>query len=234
MLFFESCATKDNGDDYLLYPSAIVTAKVSATNQFYLQLDDTTTLYPKNVQPSPFGNKEIRAIVNYNILKETTPGFDSTIKLNWIDTIRTKELAPIAPDGNNEALYGMDPIEVIDDWVTIVEDGYITLRLRTMFSYPKKVHLVNLVADVNPENPYELTLYHNANGDNGGEMSDALVAFNLNSLPNTNDKVVKLKLNWRSFSGMKSAEFDYCTRRPTPSKSTINALEKFAGIQIFE
>ena len=33
-------------------------------------------------------------------------------------------------------------------------------------------------------------------------------------------KPVKLKLKWKSFSGDKSAEFDYCTRKSTPANKS--------------
>ena len=52
-----------------------------------------------------------------------------------------------------------------------------------------------------------------------GELADALVAFDLSDLPDTQGKTVKLKLKWKSFDGDKSAEFDYCTRKSTPANS---------------
>lgn len=51
-----------------------------------------------------------------------------------------------------------------------------------------------------------------------GELADALVAFDLSDLPDTQGKTVKLK--WKSFDGDKSAEFDYCTRKGTPAASS--------------
>ncbi len=69
------------------------------------------------------------------------------------------------------------------------------------------------------ENPYEVEFRHNAFGDVYGEPADGLVAFNLDSLPDTEGKTVKLKLKWKSFNGEKTAEFDYCTRKSTPANS---------------
>ena len=54
-----------------------------------------------------------------------------------------------------------------------------------------------------------------------GEMGDGLVAFKLDSLPDTEGKTVKLKLKWNSYSGEKSAEFDYCSRKSTPASASI-------------
>ena len=62
-------------------------------------------------------------------------------------------------------------------------------------------HNINLLTGVNPDNPYEVELRHDANGDIGGSMGDALIAFNLDDLPPKDGQTVKLKLNWKSFSG---------------------------------
>ncbi len=47
-----------------------------------------------------------------------------------MDSIRTK--MPVVSAGeNNDEKFGNDPIEIVKDWVTIAEDGYLTLRIRT-------------------------------------------------------------------------------------------------------
>ena len=54
---------------------------------------------------------------------------------------------------------------------------------------------------------------------------DALVAFKLDELTDTQGETVKLKLKWNSFSGEKSAEFDYCTRKATnPQAQEVTAI----------
>ena len=217
---FQSCLDDDDDDWDLRYPNALVTVKPVNDKSFYLQLDDSTTLLPTNMTSSPFGDKEIRALVNFSEVKEPSEGYDKAIFINWIDSILTK---PIAPDlgADNDKIYGTDPVEIINDWVTIAEDGYLTLRFRTVFGDNSKTHSVNLLATSNTNNPYEVEFRHNANGDIYGKETDGLVAFNLNGLPDTEGKTVKLKLKWKSFSGDKSAEFNYCTRRSTPGKSSI-------------
>ena len=55
-----------------------------------------------------------------------------------------------------------------------------------------------------------------------GTVGDGLVAFKLVGLPDTNGKTVPLTLKWKSFSGDKSAVFDYCTQKTvTPAKPAI-------------
>ena len=125
----------------------------------------------------------------------------------------------------NDQTYGTDPVEIVKDWVTIAEDGYLTLRFRTVWGAGSQPHFVNLLLGNNPDNPYEVEFRHNAYGDTYGESGDALVAFKLDGLPDTEGKTVKLALKWKSFSGDKSAEFDYCTRKSlAPQNSAITSV----------
>ena len=220
----QSCLDDDDNNAYYLrYPNALVTVKGAADDAFFLQLDDKTTLLPTNVKTSPFGDKEVRALVNYSEVNEPSGDYTKAVHINWIDSILTKPIAPDLGEENDE-VYGTDPVEIVNDWVTIAEDGYLTLRFRTIWGGSKK-HFVNLLLGQNPENPYEVEFRHNAYGDTYGSEGDGLVAFKLDELPDTEGKIVKLKLKWKSFSGEKSAEFDYCTRKAvTSSAAAITAV----------
>ena len=205
-----SSCTNDDDNMTLLQPTALVTVRPTDSGAFTLQLDNTTVLYPSNMKSSPFGNKEVRALVNYT--DEGERGDARSVHINWIDSIRTKKPVPDLGIENDER-YGNDAIEIVKDWVTIAEDGYLTLRIRTLWGVADNKHYINLLTGVNPEDPYEVELRHDANGDTGGSMGDALIAFNLNDLPQKDDgQDVKLKLNWKSFSGPKSAEFELYLR----------------------
>lgn len=221
----QSC---DDSDDvgYLWQPTALVTVYPQADESVLLQLDEATQLRPVNLKTSPFGNKVVRALVNYN--HEQEPGSDALqdVTVNWIDSIRTKD--PVVSTGEeNVAQYGEDPIEIIRDWVTIAEDGYLTLRVRTVWGPGRKPHVLNLLTGVNPDNPMEFELRHDAKGDVAGTMGDALIAFNLNEVVGDAATPVRIKLRWKSFSGEKSTEFDL-THRNAPdatsgfTKSTDN------------
>ena len=134
-----------------------------------------------------------------------------------MDSILTKQTAPDLGT-QNDLKYGDDPVEIgTSDWVTIAEDGYLTLRSRTIWGDRNKAHFVNLLTGKDPENPYEVEFRHNAYGDVYGAYADGLVAFKLDSLPDTNGKTVKLKLKWMAFDGDKSVEFNYCSRKSTPA-----------------
>ena len=222
-LSLQSCL--DDDDYYAMrFPNALVTVKTDADQTVFLQLDDKTTLLPTNMTKSPYGEKAGRALVNYKEVDEPSDIYTQAVHINWIDSILTK---PIAPDlgEENDTVYGTDPVEIVNDWVTIAEDGYLTLRFRTQQGDYQTKHFVNLLLSENPENPYEVEFRHNAFGDTEGKMGDALVAFKLDELTDTQGETVKLKLKWNSFSGEKSAEFDYCTRKATnPQAQEVTAI----------
>ncbi|MBF6596781.1 MAG: NigD-like N-terminal domain-containing protein [Fermentimonas sp.] len=221
ILVLPSCLDDDD-DINLMYPNALVTVREAVDETVFLQLDDNTTLLPINLTSHPFNSKEVRALVNYNELDDPSGVYDMAVHVNWIDSIRTKPMAPNLGDQNDER-YGSDPVEIINDWVTIAEDGYLTLRFRTIWGGSGTTHFVNLISTENPDNPYEVEFRHDADGDVSGRMGDGLVAFKLDDLPNTNGETVKLKLVWKSFNGNKSAEFDYRTRSATPASNAVAA-----------
>jgi hypothetical protein len=231
IMIIQSCLDDDD-DGYwkYRYPYALVTVKPIAEKSFFLQLDDSTTLFPTNITSSPYGNKEVRALINFTEVDKPSGGYDKAIYINWIDSILTKQVAPDM-GSKNDSIYGTDPVEIINDWVTIAEDGYLTLRFRTIWGGHGKAHFVNLLPGSDPDNPYEMEFRHNAYDDVYGEYGDGLVAFNLDSLPDTEGKTVKLKLKWKSFNGDKSAEFDYCTRKLTPAKSSITAKRNILNLK---
>ena len=222
LIILPSCLDDDNDDMNLRYPNALVTVKESADETLFFQLDDQTTLLPVNLNSHPFGGKEVRALVNYEEVDESSGSFDKAVHINWIDSIRTKAMAPNLGDQNDE-VYGTDPVEIVPDWVTIAEDGYLTLRFRTIWSNMGITHFVNLIPTNNPQNPYEVEFRHDAKGDVSGRVGDGLVAFKLDNLPDTEGETVKLKLIYKSFNSTKSIEFDYKTRAATAATSAIAA-----------
>ncbi len=216
---FQSCSDDDNDDLAIWQPTALVTVRPASDGSFTMQLNDTATLHPSNMSGSPFGNKEVRALVSYT--DNGYSGGKHSVFINWIDSIRTKMPVP-SLGANNSSAYGDAPIEIVNDWVTVAEDGYLTLRIRTLWGNTNRPHYINLISGTNTANPYEFELRHNANGDLGNNLGDALIAFNLNkiNLVDTN-RDIKIKINWNSFSGYKSAEFDLKLRPLSESPEPV-------------
>lgn len=214
-----SSCTNNDDNLALLRPTALVTVRPAEDGAFTMQLDNTTVLYPSNMKSSPFGDKEVRALVNYT--DEGGRGNARSVRVNWMDSIRTKRPVPDLGTENDDR-YGNDAVEIVKDWVTVAEDGYLTLRIRTRWGAADRKHYINLLTGSNPDDPYEVELRHDANGDTGGSIGDALVAFNLNGLTGKDGQDVKLKLNWKSYSGPKSAVFDLRLRPREQKDYTAN------------
>lgn len=210
---FTACSSDDD-NNYVICPKVknfgIVTVKHSADSIVYLQLDDSTTLYPQNIKNSIFGGKEVRAFVDFSVMKENNSQYTYSVIVNGIDSVLTKPTAATLGT-DNDKVYGNDPVEVMTGFPTVCEDNYLTLYIATNFGNIGKRHLVNLVTGTNADDPYEVEMRHNAYGDTNGKTAYATVAFSLKNLPKTGGKTVKLKLKYQSFSGEKTVQFDYKT-----------------------
>ena len=155
-LTFQSCNNDDDTDWDRVLPNALVTVKQNG-DACYLQLDDNTTLLAKNLN-KPFGDKEVRALVNYSTTNEKSDLYNQVVHVNWIDSILTKKPVPsLGSDEANSEKYGNNWVDIVRDWVTVAEDGYFTLRFRALWG-GQNPHYINLVTGVNPENPYEVEL----------------------------------------------------------------------------
>ena len=203
---------KDDGISYSdVIPNAVVTVKPDG-DKFFLQLDDSTVIYPSNMDKSPFGDKEVRAFLNYRIENEVKG--EQTGYINWLRALLTKQTVESKGTDSDIENYGNDPIDLVNAFPTVCEDGYLTLRFRTVWGrFGSIQHEVNLITGVDPEDPYLVEFRHNAHGDLNEVVSDAYVAFRLDRLPDTKGKTVKLKVRYRTPSGdAKTVSFDYKTR----------------------
>lgn len=216
-------ASCDDDTEYVYYnpkmPNALVTVKHNSEGQFYLQLDNGTTAGVTNMTKSPYGDKEVRALVNcYEVKRENAETaeyiFSKDVFVNWIDSIRTKDAVPY-PAENADELYGNDPVELVKDWVTVAEDGYLTLRIRTQWGGKGNIHYVNLLTGGNDDNAYEVEFRHDAKGDTKGHWGDALVAFKLPESIMANGNTGTLTLKYKSYSGEKTVQFDMETGKGT-------------------
>lgn len=209
-LGLQSCLNTSSRAPEITAPNGVVTVKTAADKTVFLQLDEKTTLLPDNMKKHPFNDKEVRAIVSYVENEQGEhAGYTKSVHINWIDAIPTKAMVPNA--GKDNSKYGYDPVELVQDKVTGVEDGYITLRIRIFVGY-SGAHTFDMVSGVNPNDPYEVELRHNAHSDFGDRIYDGYTAFRLKDvLPDTNGKTVKLTLKWESSRGMQSHTFEYKT-----------------------
>lgn len=212
-----SCSDDDDGYYYDYYRArGIVTVKLSEAGKTYFQLDNNTTLLPTNLSQPLFGGKEVRALANWQTIDAAHDGYSQAIEMLWADSIRTKDIM-LSADMPSDL--GDDAVEIGDSWTTCLEDGYLTLCLCTYWGTPVRAHRVELVAGTNKENPYELVLRHDNQGDKGGTWNSSIVAFRLDKLPAELKDGQKITLKWKSFSGPKTTTFTYGQAQTTSSDS---------------
>ena len=104
-------------------------------------------------------------------------------------------------------------MDIVEDWMTSVEDGYLTLHYSTFWGDGSVPHSLKLITGENPEDPYEVRLVHLNNGDAALEEADALIYFDLASLPPTGGSGRKLTLKWKNGGGNTAKSFLYKSRQ---------------------
>ena len=212
----QSCDTDCDNNGYPAFNLATVTLKAPRTEgaKWFMQLDDSTVIYAKNIASHPYENKELRAYIRYNELQRDMTSskfpYEYSANILTIDTILTKKMDPMVENMAEE--YGNDPVEVIDSWETVAEDGYLNIRFRTRWGNNIK-HRVTLVHRTDVNNPYTVEFIHNAHGDINGHVADGMVAFRLDDCFNKGDEPIEITLKWKSYSGEETTKFKYIPRK---------------------
>ncbi len=208
-LFLISCLGDNESARNTRAIPAIVTIKPVDAHACYLQLDDSTTLWPLNYTSAV--SKEQRALIYFQEENQKVTGYDKAVTLIRMDTILTKNIALDLGRMNNE-IYGTSPIGLNAGslWAkggVWIEDGYLNINFITYFGGTKR-HLLNLLQP-DPSNPYLLELRHHAYDDPATTLQEGLVAFKLSELPETNGEIRKISLKYLSYSGERTIELHY-------------------------
>lgn len=187
--------------------NALVTVKTLETGETYFQVDDSTTFEP--VGWTNTFKEEKRALCNLTVLEEKSEKFDKKVSVNWINEILTKKALTTEEAESDNVLGREDPVEIINDFWTVCEDGYLTLHFATHWGNSSISHRVNLVKTEDEADTFRF--YHDKNGDFGGTTwSQGIVAFKIaDLLPESPDGKKTFKLVWQSFNGEKSIDVKY-------------------------
>ena len=206
----------DDNDDIKNVASAIVTVKDDGNGQAYFQVDDKTFVKPTNITGMPFGKKEVRALTQFQLI-DAANGSKSNVnelsaKVLWIDSVLTKPTVPSTLiQVDDEAKYGNDPFEISKNWITVAEDGYVTVQILTRWGFGNVRHRINLVRNISGgRDPYEFRLCHDANGDTGNRYGYAIVAFNIKDIiQEAGEQPEEIHIFYNSFSGQKAINLKY-------------------------
>lgn len=216
-----SCLDDDDSFSLDKFSAGIVTVKPLGNRSFYLQLGDSTTLWPAAGITPHFGvDKERRALASFTLLgygKDMGIDYTYAIRLNQIDSVLTKSIAEDLGDRNDE-YYGNNPVTMKAIWI---EDGYITFQFAS-YSGAGSRHFINLIKRKDTGD-YELEFRHKNEGNTTGGEVWGLTCFRLNSLPETNGKEVIMKIKYKSYEGDKTYELKYTSGEPSGRAPVMNA-----------
>ena len=183
---------------------AIVTVKQLPDGTVFFQVDEDLRICPTRYDTPFTGLKRLacRLQVTGSLLENGC--YPGTVL--WSEELERGEISyalDALPD---------DGLDLLDDWMTSVEDGFLTLHYSTWWGKGTIPHLV-LLSPGNPGDPYELHLLHYRNGDEALEEADALIYFDLDgALPSTDGATLTLK--WKTSAGTSAEkQFLYKSRR---------------------
>ena len=99
-----------------------------------------------------------------------------------------------------------DPVNVVTDWITTLEDGFLTIHY-SVYASGSVQHTFSLYPTASP---YGYRLFHDAHGDTGGSLTDGIICFPVGALlPDTGGETVTLSL-------------DYLNLQNTPTRLTVD------------
>ena len=171
----------------------------------YIRLDEKScsqVMNPREIADIPDGTRvflQYRYVVAANLADFCT----DAILVEWASPLDVGEIR-----FDLQASSG-DPVDILMDWITSLEDGFLTLHYSIRASGSVK-HGFSLYPSVEP---HTYRLVHEANGDSKGSQTDGIVCFDVSGmLPDTEGKTVKLSLVYIDLNHTeKGLTFDYCS-----------------------
>ena len=190
---------------YELGPNAMGIGNIQTSGWLrYVQLDASTVCLIVNqdkVEDIPDGTRvfiQYRSVVADDSMPEF---FTDAILVFWAIPLDVGDVI-----FDRQAPLG-DPITVISDWMTTLEDGFLTIHY-DIPSNGKTSHHFSLYSS---SNDHVFRLIHDANGDIQGELKDGLICFDVSSqLPDTEGETVTFSLIYLDIPNtLKTLTFDY-------------------------
>ena len=156
----------------------------------YVRLDASTLGMIVNPDEVKHISDGTRVFLQYRcvVLNTTLPEFcTDAILVEWADPLNVGEIVTEPQDRPG------DPMSVILDWMTCLEDGFVTLH----YSVPSRGNASHGFCLCPGAAENEFRLIHDAHGDNEGDLSDGLICFDVSSLlPDTGGETVTLSLTY--------------------------------------
>ena len=162
----------------------------------FIRLDGVTCsqiMNGKEVQDIPDGT---RVFLQYRYIVAPTVSVADfcadAILVEWASPLDVGAVAEKPYDRNSKA-GGDDPVDILTDWITSLEDGFLTLH----YSIPTSGSVKHDFSIHPGKSEDEWVLVHDAHGDTKGSLNEGIVCFDVSKwLPDTQGKTVKLSLDY--------------------------------------
>lgn len=177
-----------------------------------VRIDESTLAYVTNPDRVSDLADGTRIFLEYAPVEKGFPDFcTEAVYVLWASVLDegSASLICFEEQYNDPADYHSDPIDIVQDWMTSVEDGFLTLHYQIPASGDKK-HAFKLYHSWLPGNIFYLV--HDAQGDAGTELVEGIVYFRIGDLfPDENGKKT-LTLNYYNLEKtLSTLTFDYRT-----------------------
>ena len=184
----------------------------------YIKLDEKTCSQVVNPEAVSDINDGTRVFLEFRyVVYEKVAAFcTDAILVEWASPIDAGDVSILNFEEcfsteQTRSLKYSDPVDIVLDWMTSLEDGFLTLHYRTPQSGDKK-HSFALYRSMNVNDRYAYYLVHNADGDKG-PVSEGIVCFDVSYLlPDTEGETVKLSLVYIDLNNTeKRLTVEYCS-----------------------
>ena len=111
-----------------------------------------------------------------------------SIYIHWVTALEegTVSRTPVSALGG-------DPMDIVTDWITSLEDGFLTIH----YSVRTTGNVLHTFTLAPGEKAGEYVLLHDAHGDQGGELTEGIICFPVSALlPETGGETVTLSLDY--------------------------------------
>jgi len=184
--------------------TAIVTIKQDAEGKTFLQVSENIKVYPDGGYEFSGLQRAMCSLYIY--------AHEGDIYYGQIDWLEPLEMGSFGT-GSIKGGAG-DGLNIIQDWMTGAEDGYLVIHYSTWWSEHPVHHDFYLSSGSDPDDPYCLELRQDSHGDAHDYLDEGIICFDINSLPDTGDEYRTITLKWNDTDGAaRTATFDFKTRK---------------------
>ena len=185
---------------------AIVTVRKAPDDTVYFQLTDDTRVFPVGYDRT--FDRARRLMCSLTRVGGKTGSYGQRVSIDWMDFLDEGAVAGAGYTGAD------DPLELVSDWMTSVEDGFLTVHYSTAWGIKPTMHTFTLLTGTDTSDPYLVVLRHDSCGDRREVEAEGLICFDLSSLPDTGGQYKPLTLKWTCSDGASSERtFEFRSRQ---------------------